>query len=593
MNAQEVYITLAAIQGELQSTTSELFGMFCIEHKDNGSSRNARTAFANILKKSDTINSNNKDTENILETMNYGFVKNRIYDTNGEGEMVLREEINLKILDSLFLYDCLKNIKGFPTFQEKLQRRRRLKSCKQALHQQCCLACNHKCVVCEKKECKDDKCHPGSKCSQHPCRNCDETKEICLISSSVCCKKCGTCFYCGSKLKLDITDRCNRLRLVCGLDILYKFRVLFEKLTFEDCDLLIKGLHTLPGFPLCRSLGELGDYLLDAHNEVLSYLSKQENFSKQQVLPTKDVEHKLSTMSRIFKSEDADWLLFTQQDDVIKTLGFVNEACAEPSKEYNSVMKRIDELKTDERFQRHRCSVLVDTRKPSNATKDINANNLKDMASAAKPVKANVVDVVKNGKVADNETLSHAENNDHTDGVKRVKSVETIPRVGVDVKDISETPGGGNQLDEDEVHDEISETCSENDLETTLTAVTSTHQIADLSLLQDSVHEIKQSMETFYNQFEEKLHTSQFEQLGSISALEEANEKVLSQLTVVMDKLITMETERKEERMKNDQNIEEIKRNQKSILETLDAMQKAKGIYLITISCYLKQIAVK
>ena len=177
--------------------------------------------------------------------------------------------------------------------------------------------------------------------------------------------------------------------------------------------------------------------------------------------------------------------------------------------------------------------------------------------------------------------------------MKRVKSVETIPRVGVDVKDISETPGGGNQLDEDEVHDEISETCSENDLETTLTAVTSTHQIADLSLLQDSVHEIKQSMETFYNQFEEKLHTSQFEQLGSISALEEANEKVLSQLTVVMDKLITMETKRKEERMKNDQNIEEIKRNQKSILETLDAMQKAKGIYLITISCYLKQIAVK
>lgn len=586
MNAQETYITLAAIQGELQSTTSELFGMFCIEHKDNGGSRNARTAFANILKKTDTGNSNNKEFDNILETMNYGFVKNRIYDTNGEGEMVLREEINLKILDSLFLYDCLKNIKGFPTFQEKLQRRRRLKSCKQALHQQCCLACNHKCAVCEKKECKDDKCHPGSKCNQHPCRNCDETKEVCLIFSSVCCKKCGTCFYCGSKLKLDITDRCNRLRLVCGLDILYKFRILFEKLTFEDCDLLIKGLHTLPGFPLCRSLGELGDYLLDAHNEVLSYLMKQENFTKQQVLPAKDVEHKLNTMSEIFKNDDADWLLFTQQDDVIKTLGFVNEACKEPSKEYDSVMKRIEELKSDERFQRHRCSVLVETRKPSNA-KDVNAN-LKDMAASTTTVSTTIVE---DGKVEDERTILQEHHQDEADNKDRVKKIETVPQVVKDDEE-QETPDGGNQFQEDVSEETPS---SKNDPETTLTtnkdttrcihqsidsSPASTHQNVDLSLLQDSVHEIKQSMKTFHNQFEEKLHTSQFEQLGSISALEEANEKVLSQLTAVMDKLIAMDTERKEERMKNDQNIEEIKRNQKNILETLEAMQKAKGTYL-------------
>ena len=52
MNAEQTYVTLAAIQGELQSTSSELFSMFCIEHKDNGGNKNARRAFANILKKS-------------------------------------------------------------------------------------------------------------------------------------------------------------------------------------------------------------------------------------------------------------------------------------------------------------------------------------------------------------------------------------------------------------------------------------------------------------------------------------------------------------------------------------------------------------
>ena len=89
-----------------------------------------------------------ENLEASLETMKHGFVKNRIYDTDGDGAMVLRDEVNLKILDSLFMYDCLKNLKGFPTFQEKLHRRRRLQSCKQALHQQCCLACSHKCKVC-------------------------------------------------------------------------------------------------------------------------------------------------------------------------------------------------------------------------------------------------------------------------------------------------------------------------------------------------------------------------------------------------------------------------------------------------------------
>ena len=581
MNSQETYITLAAIQGELQSTASDVFGMFCIEHKDNGGSRNARQAFANILKKANANNNNsdanNKDLENLLETMKYGFVKNRIYDTNGDGDMVLRDEINLKILDSFFLYDCLKNMKGFPTFQEKLQRRRRLKSCKQALHQQCCLACNHKCSVCEKKECKDDKCHPGLKCNQHPCRNCDEIKEVCLISSSVCCKKCATCFYCGSKLKFDITDRCDRLRLICGLDILLKFRVLFEKLTFEDCDLLLKGLHTLPGFPLCRSFGELGDYLLNAYNEVLGYLSKQENFTRQQVIPVKEVEHKLNTISAIFKVADADQLLYTQQDDVIKTLGFVNEACSEPSKEYHYVMKRIEELKTDERFQRQRSEVLLD-RKPSN-TKNVNGN-LESVTSTTTALNV----VVKDGKVKDKRKLSQEECIGTSDlelkkmiakdgDRKRVASEETV----LAAEDEEEMRGASDNrsLAKDNILEDEDETDVGNNLETTITIKESA--VFDIKLLQASVEEMKQAMVTFHKQLEENLHTSQFEQLGSISAMEETNAKVLSQLSFVMDKMATIETERKAERKKSEQEIEEIKKNQKTIVEMLQAMQNAKG----------------
>ena len=352
MNAKELYVTLTAVQGELQCAVGELFAMFCVEHKDSAS-KNARQAFSNVLKKCKELNS--------LETLNHGFVKNRVYDTNEDGSMVLRDEINLKLLDCLFMFDVLKNVKGFPTYQETLQRRRRLHTCKQALHQQCCLACNHKCVKCDKKECKgSDSCHPGEKCNQHPCRNCDERKEVCLQSSTVCCKKCDTCFYCGSKLTLEISERCSRLRLICGLETLKKFRVSFETLTFEDCRLFLEGTATLPGLPLCRTLTDLCKYVLEAYKEVLLFISDPHNFTKQPALSERDLEAKKQSVTAIFEQTDSDWLLFTSQDDVVKTLGFVNETKETPSAEYTSIIQKIEDVNRNERFQRERTEVLVE-----------------------------------------------------------------------------------------------------------------------------------------------------------------------------------------------------------------------------------------
>ncbi|XP_066918804.1 putative leucine-rich repeat-containing protein DDB_G0290503 isoform X2 [Clytia hemisphaerica] len=592
MNANELYITLAAIQGELQNTVGELFAMFCLENKDGGENRHATQAFSTILKKCKDLNQ--------LETLEYGFIKNRIYDTNDEGEMVLRDEINLKILDTLFLYDSMKNLKGFPTFQEKLQHRRRLKSCKQALHQQCCLACNHKCKKCDKKECKDDSCHPGAKCNQHPCRNCDETKEICLHSSSICCKKCETCFYCGSKMKLEVSERCNRLRLTCGLETLRKFRQLLEKLTFKDCELLLDGKHTLPGFQLCRSFRELSDYLLKAYKEVLNYMSIAEHFIKQQPLSSKDIQKKVDSLATIFKTEDRDWLLYMQHDDVIKILGFINEARAQPSEEYHYVINKIEELKSDEKFKRHRSEVMVERENGDSTgslSRDVNFNlesvTINEIENSKSEIETNENEVFETETL--NEQLINNDSQQHEEDVA-VAKVTGEHEGEATSTDVTDSTTLKPELKENEGTDVTSadfrpeesarskcespvdyELNKQPDSKTSIHSRTDPEMIEVINNLQQSVDELKESSVTYQKELDEKLQTFELEHIETSSNVEEMNNKVLSQLSVVMEKLVTMEEQRKVEAERQQAEIEEIKKNQKKLLEMLETKQKEKA----------------
>jgi len=552
MDAKDLYVTLTTIQGELQSTVGELFAMFCVEHKD-AASKNARQALSNVLKKSKELNS--------LETLHHGFVKNRVYDTNEDGSMFLRGEINIKLLDCLFIFDVLKNVKGFPTYQEKLQRRKRLQSCKQVLHQQCCLACNHKCVKCEKKECKGpESCHPGEKCNQHPCRNCDERKEVCLHSSTVCCKKCDTCFYCGSKLTLEASERCERLRLICGLETLTKFRDSLETMTFEDCRLFLEGTATLPGLPLCRTLKDLCKYVLEAYSEILLYISDPHNFIKQPALSKKDLEAKKSSLTSIFEQTDADWLLFTSQEEVVKTLGFINETKTTPSTEYTSIIQKIEEVNQEERFQRKRTEVLVDR---SNSVKngevswperDKSCTNNNDNENGDKENNSSHEQSLHDTTVS---VPLETQPNEHVE-TTTTKNIDTVDKVRKMNSPSDEKTSPAGEKEEPEC---TQESLGDGEQPSLMREV--------VQEIRDCVEEIKSNNESFEREVRENFNTLR---------CESNNEKVLTQLSVVMEKLTQIELETRQANEERRQEMEEVKRNQKNVMEFMKEQQKAKGL---------------
>ena len=342
-------------------------------------------------------------------------------------------------------------------------------------------------------------------------------------------------------------------------------------------------------------------------------MSKHENFSKQQVLSDKEIERKINTMRAIFKSHDADWLLFEQQDDVIKTLGFVNEAC-EPSAEYHCVMRKIEELKTNDSFQRQRSGNLVDesTRKCFATNTGNTSKNVGETIKDKKPTSSHSGSVKNNCDLTS--LSSSTKNNNNTTTVVETRSAQPSSDVTDEIR-YSVTVGSNRNQATDKNNNDNKGKTSDNDrthhCQNTSSRVTplitSTEQLPGNSAammtspqkpaeapstlstpntaildsmggLKDSVTGLAKMLESFQTQFEEKLQTSQFEHIESVSNLEESNKEVLSQLSVVMEKLVTMETELVAESDRNRQEIEEMKMNQKNILEVVQAMQKAKGM---------------
>ena len=559
MNENELYITLLALQGELQNTITELFGMLCVEHK-HANSTNTKRAFSNILRAC-------KHLENV-ETLEQGFNKNKLYDTNEDGTFELRDEINLKILDSLLLFDFLKNVKGFHTYQKNLQRRRQISGCKQALHQQCCLACNHKCINCNRKICKNQTCHVGEKCNQHPCRNCDEKKEICLHYSSVCCKKCNTCYYCGNRLKLDQNKKCNRLRLVQAISILRNFRILLETLTFDQCKLFIDGTKSFQNFPLCRNLPELSEKITDAFKEILSYVSTPENFKKQHALPQKLIEWKTSHVASIFKHKDIDLLLYSQQEDIRIVLAFTNESKVEPSYEYTTVIKKIEELNNNEGFKTRKSVILLDeveneeveirrTEEDMNdGVIELTSQHTSDSETSDEDEEEDAEEIEEEDE--NNSLMNNEQRDENEDNDKELKNEKEV-----EVENNKENANYKQQIGSDNANRINVHERSE------------LKEVIDEILL--SINQLKESSKNVERHLLQNFEGLSKEQAFSKTRQEEVNNLIVNKLSEITEKLITIESDMRETKEIQKMEIEEIKRNQKNLMDLLQPKQKGES----------------
>ena len=92
--------------------------------------------------------------------------------------------------------------------------------------------------------------------------------------------------------------------------------------------------------------------------------------------------------------------------------------------------------------------------------------------------------------------------------------------------------------------------------------------------VRDCVEEIKCNNETFQREVRENIDMLKEE---THQRAEVNNEKVLAQLSMVMEKLTQIESDRRQENEERRQEMEEVKRNQKNLMEFIQAQQKAKG----------------
>ena len=331
-----------------------------------------------------------------------------------------------------------------------------------------------------------------------------------------------------------------------------KFRVSFETLTFEDCRLFLEGTATLPGLPLCRTLTDLCKYVLEAYKEVLLFISDPHNFTKQPALSERDLEAKKQSVTAIFEQTDSDWLLFTSQDDVVKTLGFVNETKETPSAEYTSIIQKIEDVNRNERFQRERTEVLVERdHSETNNNKNLDKQIISSIQGQPKPEVQTLA--VNNVPV----TIETPTNDDEEETM--TENIDTVDKVLNPFDDTFET--------DDEEKDERVENHNGGEQSDSLLREV-------VQEVRDCVEEIKCNNETFQREVRENIDMLKEE---THQRAEVNNEKVLAQLSMVMEKLTQIESDRRQENEERRQEMEEVKRNQKNLMEFIQAQQKAKG----------------
>lgn len=560
MEPIDMYARLITVQSEIQDKHSTLLSIFCVNHKDSGPSKCGKNkALSNILKKSKELSA--------IKCMNYEHNKRKFFIypfPNGDTDIKisLKDEIDIENLDPATVYNLLVSVKGFPTYKTKLHRRRILLTCKNSLHQQCCLACNHKCKVCGKKECTNESiCHGEGMTCNHECQNCNEMKEICLHFSSVCCKKCKLCTYCGVKLTLNSEDKCERLKLVLALDELYKLTELFATLTLDDCKEFLDHRKKLPGFATCKTWNDLSEYILQKYHDVQTFMCNKENFRRKHATISKeDVEENEKTLSRIF-DDDLDDILVSHYYNVMKIIAFAQTSYGE-LEERQSIIRRLSDLNNNKNITKE-CDSVKETQKmllenmenvsPENASNDVMEDNI---------VSENVVDVQK-----DESPLYRTEsiNPFELSSSSSSSSLQEEDRTSQEHDQNNESPSDNTNTTEGKL--------VEPEIITTTIVQSSDNKIA---LIEDNVNNIleelkktKEENTTFHNEIQQALGKTQegIQEQGNL-----IEEKVLSQIYGAIQSVEKTQDGLKISYEELKSEIQDIKETQATIKELLLAM---------------------